>query len=110
MDVDLKSKDGQEKFIEESMSDLLKGINDSYGPLLVEELVGRIDKTIDVFNMDVDKLFKYSFLVYAEKRKRCKEIIKLEKLIDESDGGDNNESIVSPQFIQNYEQKNKKKL
>ena len=97
-------------FLPEELKILINVVGDKCGPLLVEELVGRIDKTIDVFNMDVDKLFKYSFSVYAEKRKRCKEIIKLEKLIDESGGGDNNETIVSPQFIQNYEQKNKKKL
>ena len=57
MDVDLKSKDGQEKFIEESMSDLLKGINDSYGPLLVEELTSRIRQTINEFNSEIIAAF-----------------------------------------------------
>ena len=38
MDIDLKTKDGQNKFIEESLSDLLEGINNSYGPILMDEL------------------------------------------------------------------------
>ena len=57
MDIDLKSKEGQNKLIEESMSDLLKGINNSYGPLLFEELTSRIRKTIDEFNSEIIAAF-----------------------------------------------------
>ena len=39
------------------MSDLLKGINDSYGPLLFEELTSRIRKTIDEFNSEIIAAF-----------------------------------------------------
>ena len=53
MSIDLKSQEGQNKIIEESMSDLLNGINDSYGPLLFEELTSRIRKTIDEFNSEI---------------------------------------------------------
>ena len=53
MSIDLKSKEGQDKFIEESMSDLINGINDSYGPFLVEELTSRLRKTIDEFNEEI---------------------------------------------------------
>ena len=57
MAIDLKSQEGQNKIIEESMSDLLKGINDSYGPLLFEELTSRIRKTIDEFNSEIIAAF-----------------------------------------------------
>ena len=57
MDIDLKSQEGQNKLIEESMTDLLKGINDSYGPLLFEELTSRIRKTIDEFNSEIITAF-----------------------------------------------------
>jgi len=57
MGIDLKSQEGQNKIIEESMSDLLKGINDSYGPLLFEELTSRIRKTIDEFNSEIIAAF-----------------------------------------------------
>ena len=57
MGIDLKSQEGQNKIIEDSMSDLLKGINDSYGPLLFEELTSRIRKTIDEFNSEIIAAF-----------------------------------------------------
>ena len=53
MSLDLKSKDGQNKFIEENMSKLIEGINDSYGPILVDELMNRLRKTIDEFNKEI---------------------------------------------------------
>ena len=57
MDIDLKSKEGQNKFIEDSMSGLLKGINDSYSPILVEELTSRIQRTIEEFNSEIVAAF-----------------------------------------------------
>ena len=57
MSLDLKSKEGQNKFIEENMSKLIDGINDSYGPLLFEELTSRIRKTIDEFNSEIIAAF-----------------------------------------------------
>ena len=57
MDIDLKSKEGQHKFIEDSMSDLLKGINDSYSPVLVKELTSRIQQTIEEFNSEIVAAF-----------------------------------------------------
>ena len=57
MAIDLKTQEGQNKIIEESMSDLLNGINDSYGPLLFEELTSRIRKTIDEFNSEIIAAF-----------------------------------------------------
>ena len=57
MGIDLKSQEGQNKIIEDSMSDLLKGINDSYGPMLFEELTSRIRKTIDEFNSEIIAAF-----------------------------------------------------
>ena len=53
MGLDLKSKDGQNKFIKENMSKLIEGVNDSYGTLLVEELMGRLRKTVDEFNDEI---------------------------------------------------------
>ena len=57
MNIDLKTKDGQNKFIEESLSNLLDGINDSYGPILMEELNSRIKKTIEEFNTEMVAAF-----------------------------------------------------
>ena len=57
MSIDLKSNEGQDKFIQDNMSDLIEGVNDSYGPVLVEELIGRLRKTIKEFNNEITSAF-----------------------------------------------------
>ena len=57
MTNDLKTKDGRNKFIKNNLSNMLDGINDSYGPLLVEELLRRIDCTITQFNEEMANAF-----------------------------------------------------
>ena len=54
---DLKTKDGRNKFIKDNLSTILDGINDSYGPVLVEELLRRIDYTITEFNEEMSSAF-----------------------------------------------------
>ena len=58
MSIDLKTKDGRNKFLKENLADILTGINESYGPVLVEELLRRIDYTITEFNEEMDNAFK----------------------------------------------------
>ena len=57
MSIDLNSKDGRKKFINEYLEDLLIGINDSYGPVLLEELQKRLEYTIDEFNDELSEAF-----------------------------------------------------
>jgi len=57
MSVDLKSKEGQDKFIQDNMSDLVEGVNDSYGPVLLEELISRLRATIEEFNNEISSAF-----------------------------------------------------
>ena len=57
MSVDLKSKEGQDKFIQDNMSDLVEGVNESYGPVLVEELISRLRATIKEFNDEISSAF-----------------------------------------------------
>jgi hypothetical protein len=40
------------------MSDLVEGINDSYGPILVEELMNRLRETIAEFDEEISSAFK----------------------------------------------------
>ena len=54
---DLKTKDGRSKFIKDSLSTIVDGVNDSYGPVLVEELLRRIDYTITEFNEEMSDAF-----------------------------------------------------
>ena len=75
MSIDLKSKDGQNKFIDENMSSLLEGINNSYGPVLVEELMKRLSFTIDEFNEEITSAFK-DLKVKEDNRQKMYHMIK----------------------------------
>ena len=55
--MDLNSKEGVNKFLNENFSDLLTGINESYGPILMEELIRRIKFTIEEFNEEMSYVF-----------------------------------------------------
>ena len=57
MSLDLNSKDGRKKFISENMSDLSSAINDTYGPVILDELLKRIESTVSQFNEEVTEAF-----------------------------------------------------
>ena len=55
--IDLKSKEGRKSFISNNLNDLLTGINDTYGPMMLEELLKRIEFTIKEFNEEINNAF-----------------------------------------------------
>ena len=57
MAIDLKSKEEQNKFIQENLSSLLESINDTFGPILVDELMSRLRFTINEFNIEITSAF-----------------------------------------------------
>jgi hypothetical protein len=57
MAIDLNTSDGRKKFISESLEDLLTGINDSYGPIILGELQSRLESTISEFNEEISEAF-----------------------------------------------------
>ena len=65
MSIDLDSTEGRKHYLSEKLDDLLQGINDSYGTLLMEELLARLELTIKDFNDEIKNL--------------CDELIKKEK-------------------------------
>ena len=56
--MDLNSKEGIDKFISENLKDVLDGINETYGPILIEELINRIKFTITEFNDEMSSVFE----------------------------------------------------
>jgi len=58
MSIDLKTKEGRSSFLKDNLADILSGINESYGPVLVEELLRRIDFTITEFNDEMNNAFE----------------------------------------------------
>ncbi len=81
MAKDLNTKEGRSNFLKDYLDDLLVGINDTYGPTLLKELEGRLEKTINDFNDEIDEAF-----TLLKKRTEDKEAFyaSLEKDIDKN--------------------------
>ena len=50
-------KEDRTKYLEEKFDNLLDVIGETYGNVLMEELVSRLDSTIDEFNHEISNLF-----------------------------------------------------
>ena len=95
MSIDLKSNEGQDKFIQDNMSDLIEGVNDSYGPVLVEELITRLRKTIEDFNNEITSAFD-ELKLREDKRQKMYDMIKEGNIIkDEDDENEDKSSDLS---------------
>ena len=55
--MDFGKKEDRTKYLEEKFDNLLDVIGDTYGNILMEELVSRLDCTIDNFNKEISNLF-----------------------------------------------------
>ena len=54
MTIDFDSKDGRQNYLNEKLDNLLSGINASYGQILLDELVTRLQRTLADFNEEVE--------------------------------------------------------
>ncbi|NQV15760.1 hypothetical protein HQ531_09920 [bacterium] len=54
--VDFDNPDSRMSFLKSQLNDLLDGINDVYGQDLMEELLKRLEKTVEAFNTEVSGL------------------------------------------------------
>ena len=54
--MELDTPDGRKKYLSEKLDNLMEGINDSYGKMLLEELIGRLETTIKDFNDEIVEL------------------------------------------------------
>ena len=54
MTIDFESKDGRQNYLNEKLDNLLSGINASYGQVLFDELVTRLQRTLADFNEEVE--------------------------------------------------------
>ena len=95
MGIDLKSNEGQDKFIQDNMSDLVEGINESYGPVLVEELITRLRKTIEEFNNEITSAFN-NLKSREDERQKMYDMIKEGSIVNnQSDKAQENSSDLS---------------
>ena len=78
MSIDLGSKEGRKHYLSEKLDDLLEGINDSYGTLLMEELLSRLELTVKDFNDEMKKLCDK----LVKKEKERQQILEMLKATD----------------------------
>ena len=75
MNIDLDTTEGRKEYLSEKLDDLLDGINQSYGTVLMDELLNRLELTVKDFNEEMkvlcDKLIKKE-----EERQQLLEMIK----------------------------------
>ena len=55
--MDFGKKEDRTKYLEEKFDNLLDIIGETYGNVLMEELISRLDCTIDEFNKEISNLF-----------------------------------------------------
>ena len=56
MGVDLQNADARKSYLSEKLDDLMDGINDSYGTVLMDELISQLERTVSKFNEEVQIL------------------------------------------------------
>ena len=101
MSIDLDSTEGRKQYLSDKLDDLLDGINESYGSVLMEELLNRLEFAIRDFNDEMktlcDKLIKKQ-----EERQHLLEMLTSKELISskllsgaDSLAGDNADSEIT---------------
>ena len=97
MSIDLDSTEGRKEYLSEKLDDLLEGITNSYGTLLMDELLTRLELTVKDFNDEMKDLC--DGLVTKEKeRQQLLEMLKtVEGLPTQTLGSqDTSESLSKP--------------
>lgn len=74
MSIDFGKKEAREGYLQTKLDDLLDGINASYGQSLLDELMSRLEATIDDFNKEVDTLMDSLKKSSEEKEKLIQQI------------------------------------
>ena len=89
MSIDFSKKEQREGYLQNKLDDLLDGINASYGQSLLDELMIRLEATIDDFNKEVDDLMD-SLKKSSDEKEKLLQQIKSGEIEDPKD--DNSQS------------------
>ena len=106
MSIDLDTTEGRKKYLSDKLDDLLDGINDSYGKLLLDELIMRLELTVKDFNAEMKVLVDQ--LVKKEKeRQQILEMMKSSVTVvsSESDIEESTSTEVDVAELSEWEQK-----
>ena len=75
MSIDLDTTEGRKQYLSDKLDDLLDGINESYGTILMEELLNRLELTIGDFNEEMKTLCN-QMVKKQEERQHLLEILR----------------------------------
>ena len=75
MSIDLDTTEGRKQYLSDKLDDLLDGINESYGTILMEELLTRLELTIKDFNDEMKTLCQ-QLIKKQEERQHLLEMLK----------------------------------
>ena len=106
MSIDLDTTEGRKKYLSDKLDDLLDGINDSYGKLLLDELIIRLELTVKDFNEEMKVLVER--LVKKEKeRQQILEMMKSSASTDISETNieENADAEIDMSELSEWEQK-----
>jgi predicted RNase H-like nuclease (RuvC/YqgF family) len=56
MTVDLQNAEARKTYLSAKLDDLMDGISDSYGTVLMDELITRLERTVSEFNEEMGSL------------------------------------------------------
>ena len=98
--MELDTPDGRKKYLSDKLDNLLDGINDSYGKMLLEELIGRLETTIKDFNDEIVELCSQ----LSDKEKERQHVIDMMK--SEDTNSNNNDSTDWEKKLEEIEKDN----
>ena len=94
------------EYLSSKLDDLLDGISESYGTLLMEELISRLESTITDFNNEMTSVFEYLKEKESNRQTMLRKIKSGESV--EVDGSEKTQKPAWKEKIDNIEKKKKK--
>lgn len=81
MAIDFENPENRRNYLSEKLDDLLGGINDSYGTVLMDELISRLEKTVGDFNDEVNQLME-RLRARSEKKEQLLEKLRSDESVE----------------------------
>ncbi|MDP6340031.1 MAG: hypothetical protein QF842_06885 [Candidatus Marinimicrobia bacterium] len=105
MSIDFGNKEAREGYLQSKLDDLLDGINSSYGQALLDELMSRLEATVEDFNKEVDELMGSLKKSSEEKEKLIQQIKAGEMPSAEKASPDQEQGVEEPRDLSEWEKR-----
>ena len=106
MAIDLSTPEGRSNYLKDSLADLINGVDSTYGTLIFDELIKRIDKTIKDFNGEMESIFD-ELKVNEKKRQAMLRKLKSNKTLDEQQEAEKEKKEWEQKLLALYSKDNK---